>query len=787
MNGFPNFRSPVNRHPVDVFSAYDDDDEPIPYRSGRSSVPANLLHGTGGYQNHQNQGYSNTNGVQSRQQPAPPPRNNFAEVQNWHQQVQRQQQSRDSDPPWRQYTDFRPISIHGAPTSTTRPSSTTINAGRDLFDALLAPYNDNRDRERDQFQPHSDTEFGPSNHDRNNRGPQPYYPYRRSTSSLGDAKPKPVIAGLDPLRQTNREQLAVPLHIRNPFSTTGNESESINNAPPRPTHRTFSEPSNQTPHALDILSTSLYDPNSSYYNNQRNSDHFEPSPQTTRKFLNLKTSTRDQNRDYFDEDDFGGRFVAELLNDEMNKTTPTWKNSFAAKRDRFGAASDNEDMPAPFTHNYASFSSNGSATLPNRYRNGGSLAKSSSQNVLGNGSNTLGRVETSRSSSLLRDAVNRRTTSFDNEPSASATAFGGFDPEPTAKRGIGNFWIDTVRNRSASPSLVVARAPFKMTTAAERLEQLHEPVDGPDRSSYQNGHSPNGVDAFSSNQNSFSNGPAAYVASNIRRNGPDSVAHRRSQFSPEPVEVFNQGAKPFPSERFISERKVNGHAPNFASLDNAVADLRQNTHRLLDSSRGCARFPTTEDQFPSAASHALSRPVATFGTRMSPPRAPVASITRQTAHSPSPDSLSGESTTSLANLPHPRPQHNIREQLMIAGVGNTYLGPYLGRRPGTPIFPSPTNGSSVASRISAFEQKPSTPTLQLAVAAPSNSDAPRSPLSPRTTVFRKQAVIQYNNGHRGGATSPEYDNRRISTVSTSASFSFPTKVGPSHPTSSLTD
>ena len=150
-------------------------------------------------------------------------------------------------------------------------------------------------------------------------------------------------------------------------------------------------------------------------------------------------------------------------------------------------------------------------------------------------------------------------------------------------------------------------------------------------------------------------------------------------------------------------------------------------------------------------------------------------------HSPSPDSLSGESNASLANLPHPRPKHNIREQLINAGIGNTYLGPYMGRKSGTPNFPAPSSGS-VASRISVFEKRPGTPTLQLAVGTFNNiPEAPRSPLSPRTTVFRTKPIIHVDMGNnereqRPGAVSPEYDNKRIATVSTSAAFHFSNKV-----------
>ena len=207
-----------------------------------------------------------------------------------------------------------------------------------------------------------------------------------------------------------------------------------------------------------------------------------------------------------------------------------------------------------------------------------------------------------------------------------------------------------------------------------------------------------------------------------------------------------------------------------------MADLKQNAEKLFNDSRGCARFPIGEFNTPQPSTKRLG---IFTGTRISPPRY-ISNHHQQ--HSPSPDSLSGESNTSLANLPHPRPKHNIREQLANAGVTNTHIGPYLGRRSVTPNFPTPTSGS-VASRISVFEKRPGTPTLlQLASASTSGDTAepPRSPLSPRTTVFRTKPVIHMEmydgTTHRGGAISPEYDNKHISTVSTSAAFHFPQKV-----------
>jgi hypothetical protein len=367
---------------------------------------------------------------------------------------------------------------------------------------------------------------------------------------------------------------------------------------------------------------------------------------------------------------------------------------------------------------------------------------------------------------------NGSSSTFGRRSSSSET------PEPTAKRPLGNFWIETVKNRPTSPS--IPRLPYKMTTAAERLEQLHEPID--------NGS--NGIDRNSTDSYYNQSNGGNYSNNIFRKSTPESVVQRRNQFieTYTPASTKNNGfpdsSTPFPSERYVSERKTNGH-PNFSSLDNAVADLKQNAEKLFNDSRGCARFPIGEFNNPPSSTKRLG---IFTGTRISPPRyIPSSSGALNGQHSPSPDSLSGESNTSIANLPHPRPKHNIREQLMNAGA-NTHFGPYMGRRSVTPNFPAPTSGS-VASRISVFEKRPGTPTLlQLASASTSSNgdnmpEPPRSPLSPRTTVYRTKPVIHMdmneNNGGatiRGGAISPEYDNKHIATVSTSAAFHFPHKV-----------
>ena len=346
------------------------------------------------------------------------------------------------------------------PLFTNERTTPDVFSGSRLIDDLLAPYSletSSSPHQAAAIQHNSQQQHLLSRP--NFRNPQPYYPYRRPSSALADpfvhsnnSTPAPIVQGaksIDPLRQQNRERIQ-PLHIRSPFANDTPDQ-------PRPTHRTFSEPNTEPPHTLDILSTSLYDPNSPYYT-KRQSHPQQNQPQSRTQDYHLNNNNFQKS--YFsDSDDF--------LDDDMNRTTANWKNSFAAMRDRFGSKekSPDESKDLPFGFDY-SFASNGSLTMP---RSRG-LLKSASQS-------TISRVEPSRASSLLREAVNRRASEAPDlsQNGSTFSRRSSETPEPTAKKPIGNFWIDTVKNRPTSPS--IPRLPFKMTTAAERLEQLHEPLD----------------------------------------------------------------------------------------------------------------------------------------------------------------------------------------------------------------------------------------------------------------------------------------------------------------------
>ncbi|CAJ0948201.1 unnamed protein product, partial [Mesorhabditis belari] len=204
-----------------------------------------------------------------------------------------------------------------------------------------------------------------------------------------------------------------------------------------------------------------------------------------------------------------------------------------------------------------------------------------------------------------------------------------------------------------------------------------------------------------------------------RKVSGEILAQKRAQFQKEAERV----ASPTPYKSTIIQPiriQTNGGS-NFDHSD----------HRLIPQAAGVARFPLEE-------------------FALSPPQQ-----NRPKIHSPSPDQLSESSSVYQmpSGLPHPKPKHNIKEQIYYAGLQQNTL-PRSGLKV-NPNFPSPSQGS-VTSRISEFEGRPGTPTLQLGGAdlnqPPSEPHSP-GPLSPRTTVFRNHApVIQMEMGNSGRST-----------------------------------
>lgn len=116
------------------------------------------------------------------------------------------------------------------------------------------------------------------------------------------------------------------------------------------------------------------------------------------------------------------------------------------------------------------------------------------------------------------------------------------------------------------------------------------------------------------------------------------------------------------------------------------------------------------------------------------------------AHSPSPDRLSNGSDNSqyipqpqsLSLLPHPRPKHNLREQLLWSTAATQPSSNYqnIALKRTSPNFPQPTS-NSVAMRISALEK-----CVPLQINAQLGSTSTQTaPMSPRSTVFRTKPVL----------------------------------------------
>ncbi|GMR33646.1 hypothetical protein PMAYCL1PPCAC_03841, partial [Pristionchus mayeri] len=266
---------------------------------------------------------------------------------------------------------------------------------------------------------------------------------------------------------------------------------------------------------------------------------------------------------------------------------------------------------------------------------------------------------------------------------------------------LNEFWTATLA-RASSPTPPSRRIPTAMS-AAERLNALKEsPADS--------GSSRNGGSTAASSA-------AAAVPLVPRRT--DSIASRQAPFL-----------------------TSSSSAPNFAALDRAVAELPTRS--------GCARFPT-EDQAFSPPPYARSAFASSFGALYS--QSTSAAPRTNGVHSPSPDSLSEASSYGVpSGLPHPKPRHNVMEQLARVSSSSSISSLH---NP-TPIYrPNfPTTGS-VSSRISELEKRPGTPTLRPAGSMmreqqlqPPHREEERAtaPLSPRSTVFRTKPVIHVDMG-----------------------------------------
>uniref|UniRef100_A0A915AVB1 EF-hand domain-containing protein n=1 Tax=Parascaris univalens TaxID=6257 RepID=A0A915AVB1_PARUN len=403
--------------------------------------------------------------------------------------------------------------------------------------------------------------------------------------------------------------------------------------------------------------------------------------------------------------------------EDMSKSTKEWRSSFSSMRDRFGSRELSDELTA----NFVDFTTNGSLTLPRR-----GLSKSASQ-----GSMILGRRSEStllgRNTSLLADAVDAIERRAAEAPELIRR---------NSRQELGNFWAETVRNSSSTAT--VQRTPLQLS-AAQRLEMLHDSLDT------------QGTDMRFSRGESIAARRAQFLKETMRSNiSSSSLASGRApsgRSTPMPNGYMNSTVIRMDiSEEETTVTEKSG-APNFSALDNAVAELSTGSRTFTTTrSGGCARFPTGD-----LAS-------------LSPTTRKDASSTTTQPHSPSPDAGSDASSNYNApsGLPHPKPKHNIREQLIQAGFelrGFSYVRSFGARFASSPNFPVPSNGS-VASRISEFEKRPGVPNLlQIACALsgiPQRTDgsairSPLGPMSPRSSVYRTKPIIHADLG----GTSPK--------------------------------
>uniref|UniRef100_A0A0R3S648 Rab-GAP TBC domain-containing protein n=1 Tax=Elaeophora elaphi TaxID=1147741 RepID=A0A0R3S648_9BILA len=377
----------------------------------------------------------------------------------------------------------------------------------------------------------------------------------------------------------------------------------------------------------------------------------------------------------------------------MSKSTKEWRSSFSTMRNRFG----NISLPSNeiLMNNY-DFATNGSMTLPKR-----GLAKSASQ---GNLTVNEDLPSNERRRSLLASAVERRRAAEAPELQ-----------RPSSRRELGDFWAATIKNRPVTPR---TSSPL---TAAQRMELLNESVS------------------------------EGGISRSGRRLSGDNLAKRKANFleavkSSSPLTDRATSRRPItiPSVNIeMKENSINGSIiePNFASLDSAVAELN-NSDYALNRSGGCAKFPLDDLSTTSPIDKRETSASLMNGTILT--------------HSPSPEATSDTSSSYNApsGLPHPKPKHNIREQLIQAGFEPRGTAIYVNRsgvRFGSaPNFPIPSNGS-VASRISEFEKRPGAPNLLRIACALNGGErqrneaspirSPLGPMSPRSSVYRTKPVI----------------------------------------------
>lgn len=201
------------------------------------------------------------------------------------------------------------------------------------------------------------------------RNPQPYFPFRNPdsepTHSARSSRP------VDPLREVNRSRIhQPPTRLANHIGQD-RSSDQINPRANFP-HRSYSLPNNPIPPELyGQKSPNYWDsirPDINPFCDPNEQAYYYYSRDPYREEHRLDTSTLDNLLDPTD--------YSSYSDEEMAKSTTNWKNSFSAKREKFGTEQE-------FPYHEYTFATNGSLTLPrNGTQLGKVLAKSASQSAI---------------------------------------------------------------------------------------------------------------------------------------------------------------------------------------------------------------------------------------------------------------------------------------------------------------------------------------------------------------------------------------------------------------------
>lgn len=213
------------------------------------------------------------------------------------------------------------------------------------------------------------------------------------------------------------------------------------------------------------------------------------------------------------------------------------------------------------------------------------------------------------------------------------------------------------------------------------------------------------------------------------------------------LELSNNTNKNFNNKNENKKQNNEIISSNYSPLNNTVKDLNHSINNNSNNN-GCGRFPTNDSATSKINYNENRLKYNQFGNGQDYLHL---KLMQSEQRSPSPDTLSDISQQSVSFLPQPRPKHNIREQLLNAGMSTPNVFLTESKQSNLSFcsnFPSPTS-NSVAMRISALEKKPGTPKILNLAGVINGSQQKQStttPMSPRSTVFRTKPIIQVDMG-----------------------------------------